>query len=177
MNTLHTSFYKTPYGELILGEYDRHLCLCDWRYRKMRTSIDEHISKELDVEFVDKETTVLLEAKNQLSEYFFRGRKVFNLPLLFVGSTFRKKVWNALKKVPYGNTITYLELSKRLGNENAIRAIASANGANAIAIIVPCHRVIGSDGKLVGYAGGLEAKKKLLQLEGAMSVPNQLSLF
>ncbi|MCF8381230.1 MAG: methylated-DNA--[protein]-cysteine S-methyltransferase [Bacteroidales bacterium] len=89
-------------------------------------------------------------------------RTEFTIPLLPAGSDFQKKVWNALLQIPYGTTETYLELSKRLSNEKAIRAVASSNGANAIAIIIPCHRIIGSDGKLVGYAGGLEAKRNYL---------------
>ena len=95
---------------------------------------------------------------------------------MLVGSDFQKTVWNTLLQIPYGKTETYLGLSKSMNNEKAIRAVASANGANAFSIIVPCHRVIGSDGKLVGYAGGLSVKKKLLELEGALAT-NQLSLF
>ncbi len=101
---------------------------------------------------------------------------MFDIPLLLVGSEFQKSVWNALLQVPYGVTETYLGLSKNIENEKAIRAVASANGANAIAIIVPCHRIIGSDGSLVGYAGGLNAKRKLLNIEKALD-NSQLSLF
>jgi len=95
---------------------------------------------------------------------------------LFVGSDFQKTVWEKLLTIPYGKTTSYLELSRMLGDEKAIRAVATANGANAISIIVPCHRVIGSDGSLTGYAGGLNAKQKLLQLEG-MNFGEQLELF
>ena len=95
------------------------------------------------------------------------------------GSDFQKSVWNALIQIPFGETKSYLALSQQLQNPDAIRAVASANGANAISIIVPCHRIIGSDGSLVGYAGGLEAKKKLLRLEGIQqfSKPGQIQLF
>jgi methylated-DNA-[protein]-cysteine S-methyltransferase len=92
---------------------------------------------------------------------------VFNVPLLFVGSDFQKQVWNALMQIPFGVTKSYMELSKQFGNEKAIRAVASANGANAISIMVPCHRIIGSNCELTGYAGGLPVKKQLLQLEGS----------
>jgi len=95
---------------------------------------------------------------------------------LLVGSDFQKQVWNELLKIRFGQTLSYLELSRNLGNEKAIRAVASANGANAISILVPCHRVIGSDGSLTGYAGGLGANKKLLELEGALK-SDQLDLF
>lgn len=91
-------------------------------------------------------------------------------------SDFQKSVWNELIKIPYGKTVSYLALSKKLENEGAIRAVASANGANALSVFIPCHRVVGSDGSLTGYAGGLTAKKKLLQLEGA-AVTSQAELF
>jgi len=117
---------------------------------------------------------LLEETEKQLNEYLNRKRKHFDIPLKFAGTDFQKKVWEALIQVPYGQTNTYLELSKNLGDEKAIRAVSTANGANAISIIVPCHRIIGSNNSLVGYAGGLQAKKKLLQLEGAFS---QLELF
>ena len=93
-----------------------------------------------------------------------------------MGSDFQKRVWQELLKIPYGSTASYLTLSQKLGNEKAIRAVASANGANAISIFIPCHRVIGSDGNLTGYAGGIHTKKKLLELESD-SANEQLELF
>ena len=101
----------------------------------------------------------------QLKEYFDGKRKTFDIPLLTIGTDFQKSVWDGLIKIPYGTKASYLELSKNIGNEKAVRAVASANGANAIGILIPCHRIIGSNGDLVGYAGGLPAKKKLLELE------------
>ena len=95
---------------------------------------------------------------------------------MLAGTDFQKTVWQSLLQIPYGKTMTYLDLSRNMGNEKAIRAIASANGANAISIIIPCHRIIGSNGELVGYAGGLPTKKRLLQLESAYINP-QLELF
>ena len=94
-----------------------------------------------------------------------------------VGSPFQQEVWNELLKIPFGETESYLGLSKRLNNEKAIRAVAGANGANAISIIIPCHRIIGEKGDLTGYAGGIETKKKLLQLENVNLFPDQLKLF
>ena len=120
---------------------------------------------------------VCLQAIQQLKEYFEGERKEFSLPLLMVGTEFQQSVWNELIKVSYGETETYLSLTNKVGNMNTIRAVAAANGANAISIIVPCHRIIGSDGNLVGYAGGLDAKKKLLQLENKDKFPEQLELF
>ena len=107
---------------------------------------------------------------NQLKEYFSRRRKVFDLSVEIRGTDFQQKVWNELKKIPYGETITYGELANRLGDKNFMRAVAAANGANPIPIIIPCHRVIGSDGSLTGYGGGLDVKQKLLELEGSWSM-------
>ncbi len=108
--------------------------------------------------------------KTQLIEYFDKKRENFDIPLDFeIGTDFQKSVWQALIKIPFGKTISYLDLSKRLKNEKAIRAVGAANGKNPIPIIVPCHRVIGSDGSLTGYALGLKLKRELLLLEGAIS--------
>ena len=159
-----------------MGSYDNKLCLCDSRYRKMRDSIDKRIKTGLNAEYIEESSEIIEETKSQLNQYFEAKRTEFDIPLLFVGSDFQKTVWNALLKIPYGKTDTYLGLSRKIGNEKAIRAVAAANGANAIAIMVPCHRVIGSNGKLVGYAGGLTAKKKLLNIENA-SLDGQLRLF
>lgn len=173
---IHIQYFKTSYGELIIGSFENKLCICDWRYRKMRDSIDDRIKKGLNTDFVEKSSEIIEKCKIQLSEYFIAKRKEFDLPILMVGTDFQKKVWEALMRVNYSETSTYLKLSETIGNTKAIRAVASANGANAIAIIIPCHRVIGSNGNLVGYAGGLSTKKKLLDLEGALT-KNQLSLF
>jgi len=110
------------------------------------------------------------QIKQQLEEYFTRKRQVFNLPLDLQGTEFQKNVWNELLKIPFGKTISYKELSLRMGNLKAIRAVAAANGANPVSIIVPCHRVIGSDGSLTGYAGGLWRKKWLLEFESQDSI-------
>ena len=169
-------YYKTPVGELILGSFNNQLCLADWRYRKMRNSIDNRLKKGLEAEFIEEISPIIEKTIVQLEEYFKQERKQFSIDLLLIGTDFQKNVWNELIKIPFGKTYSYLELSKKLNNVKAIRAIASANGANAISIIIPCHRIIGSDGKLVGYAGGLPVKKKLLQLEGSL-IANQLSLF
>lgn len=168
-------YYKSPFGELILGSLENNLCICDWRYRKMRASIDRRIKKELAAEFEEGTSEIIEKCKIQLKEYFNGERTGFELPLLLAGTAFQKSVWNELMKIPFGKTESYFSLSIKLKNENAIRAVASANGANAIAIIVPCHRVIGSSGELTGYAGGLHNKKKLLLLE--KSAIEQLELF
>lgn len=167
MDTIKTMYYKSPAGELLLGSYQEQLCLCDWRYRRMRTTIDKRIQSSLNTTYEEQECSVLNETISQLDAYFDQTRTSFDLPLLHIGTDFQKSVWEELLKIPFGKTSSYLDLSKKLNNVKAIRAVASANGANAISIIVPCHRIIGSDGSLVGYAGGLPAKKRLLALESS----------
>lgn len=116
----------------------------------------------------------LKTARRQLEEYFSKQRKDFDFPLVLKGTDFQKRVWKALTKIPYGSTKTYREQTLELGDIKAIRAVASANGKNPMSIVVPCHRVLGSDGRLTGYAGGLWRKKWLLEHEEAL---NQMSLF
>ena len=108
---------------------------------------------------------ILLEAQKQLNEYFAGSRQAFSLPLDFVGTEFQKKVWAALLTIPFGETRSYLQIATQLENPKAVRAVGAANGKNPISIIAPCHRVIGSNGTLTGFAGGLEAKAYLLKLE------------
>jgi methylated-DNA-[protein]-cysteine S-methyltransferase len=113
----------------------------------------------------DKEHPVLLEAEKQLSDYFAGKRKTFDLKLNFVGTVFQSKVWQALLRIPFGETRSYGQIARELGNPKATRAVGAANGRNPIAIIAPCHRVIGASGALTGFAGGLKAKEHLLALE------------
>jgi methylated-DNA-[protein]-cysteine S-methyltransferase len=119
---------------------------------------------------------VLLETERQLTEYFAGKRTSFSLALDPVGTEFQQQVWNILSTIPYGKTITYLDIAKQLNNVKAVRAVGAANGRNPISIVVPCHRVIGSSGELTGFAGGLEAKAALLSLEGVKSVKTQMEL-
>ena len=169
--------YDSPFGALILGIYQNKLCLCDWLYRKKRKEIDERIQSALSSEYVEESHDLFAVVSHQLREYFSRDRISFDIPLLFTGTAFQQEVWKALMTIPYGHTISYLELATSLNKKSAIRAIASANGSNSLAIVIPCHRVIGSDGSLTGYAGGLKAKRNLLILEGVKMPSQQLSLF
>ncbi len=166
MQTIITKRLKTAYGELLLGSFQDKICLCDWAWRSMRDSIDKRIQQGLKAAFQEGETSILRELEGQLDEYFQKKRKTFNLPLLTVGTDFQKSVWTALLEVEYGTTRTYSDLAEIVGRPEAVRAIGSANGANAIAIIIPCHRIIGKGGSLGGYAGGLSTKRRLLGLEG-----------
>ena len=163
--TISIQYYTTAVGELILGATDGRLCLCDWRYRKMRDAVDNRIKKTLNAEFVEQGDAVIDLAIQQLEEYFLQQRRDFNVPLLTAGTGFQKLVWEQLQKIPYGSVASYKQLAEKMDNPKAVRAVASANGANALSILVPCHRIIGSNGQLVGYAGGLPAKQKLLALE------------
>ena len=109
--------------------------------------------------------SVLLETKKQLTEYFAGKRQQFDLPLDFAGTEFQQKVWQALLSIPFGETRSYRDIAEQIGNVKAVRAVGAANGKNPISIIAPCHRVVGTNGKLVGFAGGLDNKDILLRLE------------
>lgn len=165
MKQIHLMYSKTRIGEMILGSFEGRLCLMDFRYRRMRQVVDNRIKKGLEAEFCYQEDEVLTMALRQLDEYLDGVRRSFDIPLLMVGTDFQQAVWQALLQVQYGTTVTYSGLAKAMGQEHAVRAVAAANGANAIAIMIPCHRVLGSDGELTGYGGGLAVKKRLLKLE------------
>ena len=128
--------------------------------------------KEISAE--KKETALIKKTYLELAEYFNGKRQIFNVPLSPEGTPFQKKVWEELKKIPYGQTATYKEIAKGIDNEKACRAVGMANNKNPIAIIIPCHRVIGSNGSLTGYAGGLTVKNKLLQIEHEYTSKNVL---
>lgn len=113
----------------------------------------------------ERDTEVLSEAREQLEAYFAGTRKAFSLPLSVSGTAFQCKVWEALQSIPYGETRSYQDIALQVGNVQAVRAVGGANHKNRIAILIPCHRVIGKNGKLVGYAGGMEYKQALLELE------------
>lgn len=122
---------------------------------------DKLITKNPEI----KQTKLILEVKTQLEEYFCRKRTSFNLPLNPQGTAFQKRVWNALTNIPYGKTCCYKDIAISIGNSKASRAVGMANNKNPIPIIIPCHRVIGKNGNLIGYAGGLDIKRKLLEYE------------
>ncbi len=170
MNRIHIQRYHSPCGDLMLGSFENKLCLCDWAVEKHRDIVDIRLRKILQTDYEESPSPVIEEARKQLDEYFEGKRTTFDIPLLFAGTEFQKSVWHELLKIPYGTTISYGELAKRLGMPRAVRAVANANGANAISIITPCHRVIGSNHSLTGYAGGLNAKKKLLELETSVKL-------
>lgn len=141
--------YNTIPGEIYIAEKDGSICnvsFCDLNYTR-------------------KETALIKKTYTQLEEYFKGERQTFDIKLSAQGTVFQKKVWEELQKIPYGKTTTYKDIAQNIGNKNASRAVGMANNKNPIAIIIPCHRVIGSNGNLTGYAGGINIKKYLLDLE------------
>ncbi|MFT6967892.1 MAG: methylated-DNA-[protein]-cysteine S-methyltransferase [Cellvibrionaceae bacterium] len=167
MNNILVQNYKTSYGELLLGVIGDKICLCDWRYRKARTAIDQRLCRHFNAKIVSGEHLVIDETVKQLDEYFAGRRHNFTVPTALAGTSFQQTVWQHLQSTPYGKTITYQNLAETVGNAKAVRAVANASGANALSILIPCHRVIGSDGQLTGYAGGIVAKQTLISLEQA----------
>lgn len=156
-----TLFYKTmqsPVGELKLVASDKGLAAILWEN-------DDPKRVRLGPLEENKKHPLLLDAERQLNAYFTGSLEKFSLPLDFVGTVFQKKVWAALLTIPFGETRSYGEIAKQIGSPKAVRAVGAANGKNPISIIAPCHRVIGANGKLTGFAGGLEAKAQLLGIE------------
>lgn len=157
----HKGYYKSPLGRICIEEKDG--AIAGLYFVK---SMDEKETTENEItenETIENET--IEEAKRQLGEYFSGRRREFTLPVRLEGTDFQVKVWRALQTIPYGETRSYGDIAKQIGNPKAARAIGNANNKNHILLLVPCHRVIGADGSLVGFESGLDAKKYLLELE------------
>lgn len=150
--------YNSPLGELYLIEEENFLVEINF-YNAPKDTIE-------------KETSFLIKCRNELAEYFNKERKEFTIPIKLKGTDFQKKVWNSLLKIPFGETRSYKDIAIDIGNSKASRAVGMANNRNPLPIIVPCHRVIGSNKKLVGYGGGLDKKIFLLELEKEGTVVN-----
>ena len=150
---------------MIAGTVDTGICLFDFKYRKSIPIIKQRVADGLKDVFEEGEHPLFENLERELDEYFTGTRKQFTVPLLPVGSNFQKTIWDNLQRIPYGSVATYLQQARTYGDEKAIRAVATANGMNGIAIIIPCHRVIGTNGSLTGYGGGLPAKRWLLEHE------------
>ena len=155
----------TPLGEMVAGATDDGICLLEFIDRKMLSTEYKDIARLFKTTIEEGENSHLTNVKNQLKEYFEGSRKVFSLPLLTPGSEFQQRVWKELINILYGTTRSYQKQAEALGRPESVRAVANANGMNRISIIIPCHRVIGSDGHLTGYGGGLKRKKWLLEHE------------
>ena len=150
---------KSPVGELTLIADEKHLLAILWekdRPNRVRAKATEK----------SRGNPVIHETQRQLTEYFCGERKKFDLPLKFMGTGFQQKVWRELQRIPYGKTLSYSDIAQKIGSPKSCRAVGAANGRNPVSIVCPCHRVIGKGGSLTGFAGGLETKKYLLELEG-----------
>ena len=168
---LHSLLIPTPLGEMLAIASDRGLCLLDFAEQK---SLQRHTAQVrqahggVEVASATRATaaTAVLHATQvQLAQYFAGQRQAFDVPLDWVGTDFQVRVWQTLLRIPFGQTCSYAQQSEALGQPRAVRAVANANGQNKISIIVPCHRVVGSNGTLTGYAGGLPRKQALIALE------------
>ncbi len=158
MSAIHTTYYHSPVGLLKISGTDNFISEVTFHDTTQKAEGNKkHISP------------MLINCVEQLIQYFNGQRRIFELPLNQTGTSFQQGVWSELITIPYGKTISYLDLARKTGDTKATRAVANANGKNNIAIIVPCHRVIGSNKDLVGYAGGLWRKKWLLELEAKVA--------
>lgn len=165
MPHINIQYFNSSCGLFVLASFGDKLCLCDWSNNPCAERNKRRIERYLNASFKIETSSVLEEAKRQLDGYFAGNRKAFTIPLHLVGTDFQLQVWNELLKILYGATTSYKEIAQNIGKPKAVRAVAGAIGANGISILIPCHRVIGSDKSLTGYAGGLKAKKMLLQIE------------
>jgi AraC family transcriptional regulator of adaptative response/methylated-DNA-[protein]-cysteine methyltransferase len=157
---------ETPLGPMIAGATHDALCLLEYPDRRMMETQLATLRRRMGRPLVPGESPLFGLLRTQLGEYFARRRRAFDLPLQYPGSPFQRRVWDALRRIPYGETRTYAELARELGAPGAARAVGRANGANRLAIVIPCHRVIASDGTLGGYGGGFWRKLRLLETEG-----------
>ena len=169
MNSIHIQYYNSPCGEIVLASMGNELCLCDWNEMPCAERNKHRLVKYMNAVFRVETSDVLEQTKKQLDEYFSGTRKAFDIPLHPVGTEFQQQVWNALLEIPYGETRSYKDIALSIANLKGIRAVAQDIGANGISILIPCHRVIGSNHSLTGFAGGIEAKRILLEIEREMS--------
>lgn len=161
--------FTTPIGPMFSCATNRGICLLDFTDRKMLETEFKDLCKRLNAVILPGDNPYLEQVQAELSEYFSGKRKVFTVPLHTPGTDFQQSVWKILQDIPYGKVRSYKQQAIAINNPKAIRAVASANAHNRVSIIIPCHRVIGSDGQLVGYGGGLHRKKWLLEFEDSNS--------
>ena len=162
---VNLQYYDSPCGRLVLASIGDELCICDWNDMPSAERNMRRLARYANASFKTETSSVLEETKRQLDEYFAGKRKSFDIRLRLVGTDFQYEVWNALLNIPYGTTKSYKDIAQSIGKPQAVRAVAGAIGANGISIFIPCHRVIGSNRSLTGYAGGLTTKHALLSLE------------
>lgn len=157
--------FETPVGWMVAGVTDEGVCILEFREKDAPEDDFKAIAKLLNATVLEGEHKYIDQVEKELTEYFAGKRKKFTVPLVIPGTEFQQAVWQELQNIPYGSTRSYKQQSLALKNPEAIRAVAHANGMNRIAIIIPCHRVIGENGSMTGYAGGIWRKKWLLDLE------------
>ena len=167
-NVVNLKRIETPLGTMIACASEHGICLLEFSDRKMLETELKDIAKRRNAHILQGENPHFSILEQQLTEYFSGKRTEFTVPLDWVGSEFQQQVWQILMQIPYGATWTYAQQARLLGDVKKVRAVANANGMNKISIIVPCHRVIGSNGSLTGYGGGIWRKQKLLELENAI---------
>lgn len=164
-NVIHVTYIETGLGTMVAAATDKGICMLEFPdYKHLLLEFKQLVSY-FKTTLEERDSPHFHTLQKQMDEYFDGKRKAFDIPLDMVGTDFQKTAWEALLTIPYGTTSSYGELANSLGKSTSARAIANANGKNKIAIIIPCHRIIGADGSLTGYAGGLERKEKLLDLE------------
>lgn len=168
---VNVQFYPSPCGLLILASVDDALCLCNWAEYPCAQRNINRLRRLIHAEIVEETSAVIERTKEELDDYFAGKRRAFDVSLCLVGTDFQKDVWRALLEIPYGQTRSYKEIAQQMEHAKGVRAVAQAIGANGLSILVPCHRVVGSDHRLTGFAGGLENKAMLLKLEGEQSDP------
>jgi AraC family transcriptional regulator of adaptative response/methylated-DNA-[protein]-cysteine methyltransferase len=162
---LRVTRLATPLGPMLAAATDDALVLLEFADRRQRASQVTRIGRRLGAVYVPEASPVLDQAAAEVAEYFAGARRRFTLPVRSVGTPFEQEVWSVLQDIPFGETRSYADIARQVGRPDAVRAVGRANGMNSLAIVVPCHRVVGSDGRLVGYGGGLWRKEWLLELE------------
>jgi O-6-methylguanine DNA methyltransferase len=170
MEKIYCRKIETSWGRFFAAASPSGICRIDLPGQTADSFVEWLQKKYPSAEIIPSPDPVLIRLEKQLVNYFERQLTQFDLPLSLAGTPFQQSVWQELLKIPYGETLSYIELARRLGNPLSVRAVGTANGANPLPIVIPCHRVIGAGGKLIGYGGGLEMKQKLLQLESPQSV-------
>lgn len=175
---IKTTIIQTPLGEMIAGATKDGICLLEFTDRRMLSTEVKDLERLLETTCEEGDNRNIKLLRKQLSEYFLGKRKEFSVPLVMPGTEFQQIVWKDLLNIPFGSTRSYQEHADILDRPGSVRAVANANGMNRIAIVIPCHRIIGSDGRLTGYGGGLKRKKWLLDHEKKYSgKPVDLDLF
>jgi AraC family transcriptional regulator, regulatory protein of adaptative response / methylated-DNA-[protein]-cysteine methyltransferase len=175
--TLRTCRFESPLGDLLAGAVccgkEEAICLLEFHNRRALPTERRDLEQRFDASFeeVSRPKGVLAQLQDELEQYFAGELREFTVPLEFPGTPFRQRVWEELQRIPYGETISYIELARRVGRPKGSRAVGQANGSNRICIVIPCHRVIAADGTLGGYGGKLWRKERLLNLEQGIAIP------